>query len=142
MLFGGINLTTHHPNIMNAPTSWILRIVPAVIIAQTLPFKFTGAADSKALFTTLAEKALGNPGLEALPRLGTGVMELIAIILLFIPKFSTKGALLIVGIMGGALIGHVAFLGFAGMHGQLAAMAVVALLTAGAYLILSRRAAK
>ncbi|MDB4353954.1 DoxX family protein [Akkermansiaceae bacterium] len=127
---------------MNAPTAWILRLVPVIIMAQTLPFKFTGAAESKALFATLTEKALGNPGLEAMARLGTGVVELIAIVLLLIPKFSQKGALLTIGTMAGALVSHVAFLGFSGMHGQLAGMAAVALIFSAVYLVLSRRTAK
>jgi uncharacterized membrane protein YphA (DoxX/SURF4 family) len=127
---------------MNAPTAWILRLIPAVIMGQTLPFKFTGAQESKDLFATLTEKALGDPGLEAMARLGTGSVELIAIILLLIPKFSTKGALLTIGTMAGALVSHAAFLGFAGANGQLAAMAGVALVTPAIYLALSRGSRK
>ena len=127
---------------MNKPTAWILRIVPAIIMVQTLPFKFTGAAESKALFSTLTEKALGDPGLEAVARLGTGVVELIAIILLLVPKTRMYGALLTVGTMAGALVSHVAFLGFSGSHGQLAVMATVALICSALFLVLSRRAAK
>lgn len=127
---------------MNAPTAWILRLIPAVIMAQTLPFKFTGAAESKALFAILTEKALGDPGLEAMARLGTGTVELIAIVLLLIPKFSSKGALLTIGTMAGALVTHTAFLGFSGSHGQLAAIASVALITSAIYLVLSRRPKK
>ncbi|MGJ8695129.1 MAG: DoxX family protein [Verrucomicrobiaceae bacterium] len=127
---------------MKPAVAWILRIVPAFIMGQTLVFKFLGAAESKALFTTLTEKALGNPGLETVARLGTGVAELVAVILLLIPGHTAKGALLTIGLMGGALASHVAFLGFAGTNGQLAVMAVIALLCAATYLALSRKASR
>lgn len=48
---------------MNAKLTWALRLVPAVLIGQTLPFKFSGAPVSVVLFTDLATKALGNLGL-------------------------------------------------------------------------------
>ena len=77
-------------------TPWTLRFIPAVIVDQMLPFKFGGAQESVDLFTKLAENALGHPGLEGAIRIGTGVVELIAVILLLIPKQSLKAALLIV----------------------------------------------
>ncbi len=126
---------------MNASTAWILRIVPAAMMATTLPFKFTGAQESKDLFSTLTEKALGNPDLESMARLGTGAVELIAIILLLVPKWSSKGALLTVATMAGALVSHVLFLGFGG-HSQLVTMAVIALITSAIFLVLSRSTTK
>ena len=72
---------------MNKNTaSWILRLVPAVIIGQTLAFKFSGAAESVALFRDLAISAFGNASLEPALRIGTGVIELITVVLLLIPK--------------------------------------------------------
>lgn len=124
---------------MNPILSWILRLVPAVILAQTLPFKFGGHAESRALFTTLTEKALGNGNLEALARLGTGGLELVAVILLLIPKFGAAGAVLTIALMGGALVSHALFLGFEGGNGQLAAMAAVALVSAAILLVGSLR---
>ena len=115
-------------NNMHKALPWILRIVPAVILLQTLPFKFLGKQESVDLFTTLTTKALGNGELEALARIGSGVVELTAAILLLIPKFTHKGALLTAATMAGALGSHVLFLGFEGMAGQLAGMAVVALI--------------
>lgn len=73
----------------------ILKIIAAFIMLQTLFFKFTGAEESVNLFTKIA----GNN--EAFVRIGTGILELIASILLFVPKKTWLGAILTVGLMGG-----------------------------------------
>ena len=98
-----------------------------------LPFKFGGAQESVDLFTKLAENALGNPGLEGAIRIGTGVVELIAVILLLIPKQSLKGALLIVETTLGAPASHALFIGFPG-HGPLPLIAVIALICEATYI--------
>ena len=72
---------------------------------QTLFFKFSGAEQSIELFTKIA----GDN--ESLMRIGTGVLELIASVLLFIPKKTWLGALLAVGLMGGAIMSHLTILG-------------------------------
>ena len=72
---------------------------------QTLFFKFTGAQESIDLFTTIAGEN------EAAMRIGTGVIELIGSILLFIPKRTWLGALLAAGTMGGAIMSHLTILG-------------------------------
>lgn len=116
---------------MTKALPWILRIVPALILFNTLPFKFLGKQESVDIFTTLTTKTLGNGDLEAFTRIGTGVVELIAGILILIPKFTSKGALIAAATMAGALMSHVLFLGFSGMAGQLASMAVVTLIFSG-----------
>ena len=83
----------------------ILKLVAAIIMLQTLFFKFTGAQESIDLFTTIAGEN------EALMRIGTGVIELIASILLFIPKRNWLGALLAAGTMSGAVLSHLTILG-------------------------------
>tara|TARA_R110002124_G_scaffold116078_2_gene272301 strand:- start:536 stop:934 length:399 start_codon:yes stop_codon:yes gene_type:complete len=82
---------------------WTLKIVASFIMFQSLFFKFSGAAESIELFTTL--------GLEPWGRYGTGIMEIIAIILIMIPSTTAFGALLGVGIMSGAIISHLTKLG-------------------------------
>ncbi len=82
---------------------WALRIVAAVILLQTLFFKFTGAAESVYIFETL--------GAEPAGRIGSGVAELIASILLLWPGKQAFGALLGMGVMGGALLSHLTVLG-------------------------------
>ncbi|MBX9734299.1 MAG: DoxX family protein, partial [Chitinophagaceae bacterium] len=74
---------------------WLLRIIAAVIMLQTLYFKFTAAEESVYIFSTL--------GIEPWGRIGTGVAELIASVLLLIPATTVFGAILAMGIMGGAL---------------------------------------
>lgn len=82
-----------------------LKLIAAFIMLQTLFFKFTGAQESIDLFTKIA----GDN--EAYMRVGTGVFELIASILLFIPKKTWLGALLTIGLMGGAIMSHLTILG-------------------------------
>ncbi len=98
---------------------WILRIVPAVLLLQTLFFKFTAAPESVAIFSQL--------GIEPWGRIGIGVAELIAAILLLVPRTTANGALLTVLLMLGALGSHVTHLGFAGEMGSLAVLAVITL---------------
>lgn len=83
----------------------ILKLIAAIIMLQTLFFKFTGAQESIALFTKIA----GNN--EAYMRIGTGVFELIASILLFTPNRTWLGALLTIGLMAGAIMSHLTILG-------------------------------
>lgn len=80
-----------------------LRIIPAVILLQTLYFKFSGAPESIYIFETL--------GLEPVGRIGLGVVELIVAILILVPRTTWLGAILGVGIMSGALFSHITKLG-------------------------------
>lgn len=120
--------------VMQPALAWTLRLIPAILIGQTLPFKFSGADVSVNLFTDLSEKALGDPALEGAMRIGTGVVELLAVVLLLIPKQSIKGALLVVGTMAGALSSHALFIGFNG-HGPLPILAIIALICSAIYLV-------
>jgi hypothetical protein len=114
--------------------SWSGQILAAVIMGQTLFFKFTGAEEPRFIFTTL----LGR--YEAYGRLGSGVIELIAVILLLIPKTSWLGALLTVGTMAGALFAHLTKLGIVVKDdgGTLFILGVVAFI-AGAVVLFERR---
>jgi hypothetical protein len=87
----------------NVTISWALRIIAAVILAQTLYFKFTGAEESKYIFSTL--------GMEPVGRYGSGVAELIAVVLLLMPSTAALGALLGLGVIAGALGAHLTKLG-------------------------------
>ncbi len=81
--------------------SFILKLVVAVILLQTLFFKFTGAAESKYIFDKI--------GLEPWGRIGSGVLELIASILLFVPGMTWLGALLALGSVTGGILFHLKF---------------------------------
>jgi putative oxidoreductase len=85
--------------------SWIFRIIVAVILFQTLFFKFTGAEESKYIFSTL----MGEN--EAIGRIGSGVVELIAVVLLLIPNTAWIGAILALGTITGAIFSHLTKLG-------------------------------
>lgn len=81
----------------------VLRIAVAIILIQTLRFKFTAHPDSVYIFETV--------GLEPYGRIGIGTLELIAGILLLIPKTIWAGALLTMGLIGGAILMHLTKLG-------------------------------
>ena len=83
--------------------SWTLQVVVAGILLQTLFFKFTGAEESVYIFTTV--------GAEPWGRIGSGVMELIAGVMLLTPALVPYGAILTVAAMSGALLSHLTLLG-------------------------------
>jgi uncharacterized membrane protein YphA (DoxX/SURF4 family) len=83
--------------------TWILKLLAAVILLQTLYFKFTAHPQSVQLFTTL--------GMEPWGRIGTGVAELIASVLILIPRTTLLGALMGLGLMAGAIFFHLTKLG-------------------------------
>jgi putative oxidoreductase len=83
--------------------SWLVRAVVAVILLQTLFFKFTGAAESVYIFKTVGQEPWG--------RYGSGVVELLAAILLFVPALVPVGAGLALGVMSGAIFFHLTKLG-------------------------------
>ena len=113
--------------------SWILRLAAAVILTQTLWFKFTAAPESVYIFDKVG---LGAPG-----RIGSGIAELIAAILLVIPRTAWLGAVLALGVMGGAIMSHLTVLGIdvMGDHGELFALAVTVALCSAIVLFLHRR---
>ena len=84
-------------------TTWVLQLVTAVILFQTLFFKFTGAEESIYIFTRV--------GAEPWGRIGSGVVELIATVLLLVPATSSLGALLSLGVISGAILSHLTVLG-------------------------------
>ena len=86
-----------------AVVSWVLQLVGAAILLQTLYFKFTGADESVYIFTTV--------GAEPWGRIGSGVLELIAAVLLLVPSTAALGALMAAGLMAGAIMSHLTILG-------------------------------
>ena len=113
--------------------SWAAQIVAAAILLQTLFFKFTGAPESVYIFETL--------GMEPWGRIGSGVAELVASILLLIPSTAAVGALIAAGVMVGAIGSHLTTLGIEvqGDGGLLFAMACLVLLCSVAVLWIRRR---
>jgi hypothetical protein len=101
--------------------SWVLQLGVAVILLQTLFFKFTGAEESVYIFQTV--------GAEPWGRIGSGVLELMAAVLLLIPASAPYGAILTVGLMSGAVLSHLTILGIEvkGDGGLLFGLALVCL---------------
>lgn len=122
-----------HPCKTHRTLSWIAQLIAAAILAQTLFFKFTGAPESKFIFSTL--------GVEPWGRILTGVLELVAVGLLLTPRWAGVGGLLSLGLMGGALMGHLTKLGLVVQDdgGLLFALAVT-VFAAAALVVWLRRA--
>jgi uncharacterized membrane protein YphA (DoxX/SURF4 family) len=101
--------------------SWTAQIIAAIILGQTLFFKFSGAEESVALFTKL--------GVEPFGRYGAGVMELITVVLLLNARWAWMGAILGIGTMSGAILAHLTVLGIesAGDGGYLFFLALITL---------------
>lgn len=83
--------------------TWFLRFFVAVILLQTLYFKFTAAAESVYIFSKL--------GMEPYGRIATGIFELVAAVLILMPRTTIFGALLGLGLMIGAVVSHLFVLG-------------------------------
>ena len=82
---------------------WIARLVAAIIMVQTLYFKFSGSEESVYIFSII--------GIEPWGRIGVGVMELIASLLLILSATAWLGSLLAIGLMMGAITMHLTILG-------------------------------
>jgi uncharacterized membrane protein YphA (DoxX/SURF4 family) len=113
-------------------SSWILQLAVAAILLQTLFFKFTGAAESVYIFSAL--------GVEPWGRIGSGVVELAAALLLLVPSLAPFGAALTIAVMLGAIGSHVTVLGIEvmGDGGLLFGLALTACLASVAVLALRR----
>ncbi|MDB6068151.1 MAG: DoxX family protein [Pedosphaera sp.] len=112
--------------------SWVFQLTAAIILLQTLFFKFTGAEESVFIFKTL--------GLEPWGRIGSGVAELIASILLLTPRTVPIGAILAMGVMSGAIMSHLTKLGIVVMNdgGLLFALALTVFVSSAIVLFLRR----
>ena len=112
--------------------SWLCRIAAAIILLQTLFFKFTAAPESVYIFTKV--------GAEPWGRIGSGIVELVAALLLLAPRFVWVGAFLALGVMAGAIISHLTILGIEvqGDKGLLFFLAVTVFVTSAVALFLHR----
>ena len=111
---------------------WVVRLLAALILLQTLYFKFSAAPESIYIFSKL--------GMEPWGRIGTGILELIAGILLLIPGTTVFGALLAIGLMTGAIFFHLTKLGISVQNdgGQLFIYALFVFVSCIALVIIHR----
>jgi len=126
--------TIHSLNKLELIVSWICRVIAAVILLQTLFFKFTGAPESVYIFTKV--------GLEPWGRIGSGVVELIAAVLLLWPGLTWLGAGIALGVIGGAIMSHLTVLGIVVKDdgGLLFALAVIVAICSAIVLWIHRHA--
>lgn len=112
---------------------FLLQLVAAIIMSQTLYFKFTAHPDSVFIFTQL--------GLEPMGRVGVGIGELIASLLIFIPRTTWFGSLTGMGLMSGAIGAHLFKLGIEvnADHGTLFLMAVIVFVCCAILLWMTRK---
>jgi uncharacterized membrane protein YphA (DoxX/SURF4 family) len=98
---------------------WLLRLLVAGILLQTLFFKFSGAPESVWIFKTL--------GMEPWGRIASGIVELVAAILILWPRTTGLGAIIALGVISGAILSHLTVLGIEveGDGGLLFALALV-----------------
>jgi len=126
--------------------SWACRIVAAIILLQTLFFKFTAAPESVYIFTKLGTfihtyipfASIGT--VEVSARIGSGIMELIAAVLLLTPRFVWAGSVLALAATGGAIASHLTVLGIEvqGDRGLLLLLAIAVFVTSAIALSLHR----
>jgi putative oxidoreductase len=134
---GGMNNINRLPDTrlsrVQSAASWLLQLLVAGILLQTLFFKFTGAEESVYIFSAVHAEPWG--------RIGSGVIELIASILLLVPSTVTLGAILALGTMTGAIFTHLTVLGIEvkGDGGLLFGLALTAF-TSTVVVLLIRRA--
>ena len=114
-------------------STWVLRLLAAIILLQTLFFKFTAAEESVYIFTQI--------GMEPWGRIGIGIMELIAALLILYPKTTPIGALLAIGLMAGAIFFHLTKLGVVVKNdgGQLFVYALIVLVSSGVLVLIYRQ---
>lgn len=118
---------------MNKKLYLALRLAIAIILVQTLRFKFTAHPDSVYIFSTV--------GLEPFGRIGIGVLELMAAVLILIPKTIWAGALLTFGLISGAVMMHLTQLGIEINNdgGKLFYLALITLILSGTILWFERK---
>lgn len=126
--------------------SWTCRIVAAIILLQTLFFKFTAAPESVYIFTKLGTfihtyiSFAPIRTVEVSGRIGSGIMELVAAVLLLTPRFVWAGSVLAMGATGGAIASHLTFLGIEvqGDKGLLFILGIAVFVTSAIALFLHR----
>lgn len=113
--------------------SWVLQMLVALILFQTLFFKFTGAEESKFIFRTI--------GAEPVGRIASGIVELIAVVLLLTPRTVVGGAILSAAVITGAIGAHLTKLGIVvhNDHGLLFGLALIVFAGSIAILLIRRR---
>lgn len=112
--------------------SWVLRVVVAIILLQTLYYKFTGHPDSVYIFSKL--------GVEPWGRISLGIIELLTALLIFIPKTKFIGMAISFFLMIGAISSHIFVIGLniSNDGGGLFILALIVLFSSIVYFIINK----
>ncbi len=115
---------------------FLVKFLITIIVGQTLFFKFSGAVESIYIFSVL--------GVEPWGRLALGVLELLSLVFLWIPKTTLYALILILGMMSGAIASHLFILGIEimGDKGELFILGVVTWLCTAVLLFIKREEIK
>ncbi len=110
----------------------VLRLIVAIILLQTLYYKFTAHPDSVYIFSAL--------GVEPWGRIGLGVVELITSILILFGRTKLVGMILSLGIILGAIGSHFLVIGInvSGDGGTLFMLAIIVFVCSSIYLLLNK----
>lgn len=113
--------------------SWVLRLTVAIILLQTLYYKFTAHPDSVHIFSAL--------GVEPWGRITLGIIELITSILILLPKTKIIGMATSLGIILGAVFSHILVLGVnvSNDGGALFSLALIVLIASTIFLIMYKK---
>jgi putative oxidoreductase len=111
---------------------YIARGIIVTVLVQTLFFKFSAATESVAIFTALHAEPWG--------RIGSGIIELLASLLLVVPRTVIYGAGIALATMSGAIAAHIFVLGVsvAGDSGLLFGLACLVALASVTTLLIHR----
>lgn len=114
-------------------TYWAIKLVPAVIMLQTLYFKFAATPESVYIFSKI--------GMEPYGRIGIGILELIASVLILIPRTTLYGAVLGLGLMAGAIKFHLTELGINVQNdgGKLFYLAIITAIFCSLIIVMNRK---
>jgi len=93
---------------MKTILEWIFSVIAALLLLQTLFYKFSGSEESIYIFTTV--------GMEPWGRIGAGIFELIASVLLLTNRLKIYGAICALGVISGAIFFHLTSLGIEVMN--------------------------
>ncbi len=117
----------------NPVFTWIIKLTAVVILLQTLYFKFSAADESIYIFSAL--------GIEPYGRIGSGIVELVASVLILIPRTTLLGAIIGLGTMTAAIIFHILVLGIVVQNdgGTLFMLAVITFLCCAVLIYQNRK---
>ena len=115
--------------------SWVLRLTVAIILLQTLYYKFTAHPDSVHIFKEL--------GVEPWGRIALGIMELIIAMLILMPQTQIIGMAGSLGVILGAIFSHFLVLGInvSNDGGGLFTLALIVFFASTIYLIMHKNEA-